>query len=158
MSLGNIGGQSAPLSWLNRGWAALQDYAHGAMTHFKPDAADKQNDVDQKSATWGILATDVVEHNDEIEVRFEVPGMNKEDLNVEFKGAQLLVSGQKHMSNSRQEGGCLVTERAFGHFQRAIPMPAEIDPETATAAYKDGVLVVNVTRKSSVSGNTITVS
>lgn len=164
MTLGNIGKPSAPLSWLNKGWTALQDYAHGAMTHFKDDAEEgTSSDVSgdgagkERQGAWGILAADVVEHNNNIEVRFEIPGMEKKDLQVEFVNGQLIVSGQKHMSRSREEGGCFITERAFGHFQRAIPMPAEVEVDSASASYEDGVLVINVSRLSTDAATTVTV-
>jgi len=162
MTLGNIGKPSAPLSWLNKGWSVLQDYAHGAMTHFKHDA-DSDHDENatdagaERQGAWGILAADVVEHDNNIEVRFEVPGMEKQDLQVEFVSGQLIVSGQKHMSRSREEGGCFITERAFGHFQRAIPMPTEVDVGSASARYQDGVLVINVARQGADTGTAVTV-
>ncbi len=162
MTLGNIGKQPAPLSWLNKGWSSLQDYAHSAITHFKheaaqPAGAEAAADQEHQPSGWGILAADVVDHNNAVEVRFEVPGMDKKDLQVEFAGGHLVVSGQKHMSSSREEGGCLISERAFGHFRRAIPMPAEIDETTASATYDAGVLIIKIGKKGGKQGTVVAI-
>lgn len=122
MSLGNIGGQTAPMSWLNKGWSSLRDSAHSAITHFK--------------------------HNDTVEAVFEIPGMSKEDLNIEIHGGQIVVSGEKRMSSSREKGGVLITERAFGFFRRSLPVPGGVDPEQASASYADGVLIISMPKGS----------
>jgi HSP20 family protein len=153
MALGDIGAPSAPVAWLHKGWSALSDYAHNAMTHFShgddeqvqsaDESADKVVDV-AGPARWGIVAVDVVDHEDSIEARFEVPGMSKEDLHVEVLGGQIVVSGEKRMSTSREQGGCLITERAFGRFKRTISVPVDVLGGEATAEYVDGVLAVRL--------------
>ena len=149
MSLGNIGAPAAPVGWLRKGWSALSEYAHDAITHFSHDDED-QTEADNESrdvstpARWGIVAVDMVDHEDSIETRFEVPGMAKEDLQVAVSGGQIVVSGEKRMSTSREQGGCLIRERAFGKFQRAISVPADVSGADATAAYADGVLTVTL--------------
>ncbi|MFT7651722.1 MAG: HSP20 family protein [Limisphaerales bacterium] len=159
MALGNIGAQPSSQAWLNKGWSSLRDYAHSAITHFKHDKSD-QADHDQEQTqptSWGILAADVIEHKKEIEIRFEVPGMTKKDLNLEFIQGHLIVKGEKHMTRSRQEGDCFITERAFGHFQRAIPMPCPVNTNAAAASYEEGVLIVKVPKKSRKTGAAIAI-
>lgn len=151
MSLGNIGGQTAPTSWLNKGWSSLRDSAHSAITHFKHDEeAPETSDVSEAPAigSWGILAADLIEHNDTVEAVFEIPGMSKEDLNIEIHGGQIVVSGEKRMSSSREKGGVLITERAFGFFRRSLPVPGGVDPEQASASYADGVLIISMPKGS----------
>ncbi len=142
MSLGNIGGQTAPMSWLNKGWSSLRDSAHSAITHFKHD------EEAPAIGSWGILAADLIEHNDTVEAVFEIPGMSKEDLNIEIHGGQIVVSGEKRMSSSREKGGVLITERAFGFFRRSLPVPGGVDPEQASASYADGVLIISMPKGS----------
>jgi HSP20 family protein len=161
MSLGNIGAQSPPLSWLTKGWSALRDHAHNAITHFNhaPDTLEATDDVDSSvPGRWGIVAVDVVDHDNVIEARLEIPGMTSDDLSVEFYPGQVSVSGEKHMSSSRKEGGCLISERAYGHFRRTIPIPTDVDSEKVIAKYEDGVLVITIPKGSETSGSRIAVS
>jgi HSP20 family protein len=150
MSLGNIGAYSPPLSWLNNGWHSLREYAHNAITHFTHPDGDSEGDAsgDQggrsNAARWGIIAVDVVEHKNDVEARFEVPGLNKEDLSIDLVDGHLSVTGEKRMSSKREEGNCLITERAFGQFRRSIPIPSNIDADRTHATYADGVLTITM--------------
>ncbi len=157
MSLGNIGADAAPMSWIHRGWAALSDYAHNAITHFSHDQHEQPDD-EKTPARWGIVAVDLVDHDNTLEARFELPGMAKEDLDVEVHGGQLVVSGEKHMSSSREDGGCLVTERAFGRFRRAIALPAEVSLDDSRADYKDGVLTIRLPKAAAASERSVRIN
>lgn len=125
--------------WLVNGWHALRDKAVSAVTYFTP-----QREQDEKSQRWGVLATDITEQKDAIHVELELPGMEKADLSVEVHGDRLIVSGEKRSSATRHEGSLVVTERAYGSFQRVIPMPCEVQSDGTKAAYKDGVLSVTM--------------
>lgn len=148
MTLGNIGATPFNYSWLNKGWNALRDYAHGALTHFgqHDDEADAENDTEVNR--WGLLAVNVFEHEQDIEIRFEVPGLAKEDLSVDISRGQLTVKGEKRMSKSRHQGVLMINERAFGHFQRSLPIPGAIDADAATAKYASGVLIIKLPKAS----------
>ena len=143
MSLGNVGAATAPISWLQEGWAALREYAHNALTHFKGE--DEAEEAQQSSASrWGIVAVDLIDTEDAFEARYEVPGLAKEDLEVEIIADRLIVRGTKRMDQRRREAGCLITERAFGSFQRAISLPSGVQTDGVKAQYADCVLSVNL--------------
>jgi HSP20 family protein len=125
--------------WLVNGWHALRDKAVSAMTYFTP-----QREQEQSSQRWGVLAGDITERKDVVQVELEVPGMDKADLNVEVHGDRLVVSGEKRTSSTRHEGSLVVTERAYGSFSRVLPLPCEVRSEGTTAVYKNGVLTVNM--------------
>ena len=148
MTLGSIGATPFNYSWINKGWNALRDYAHGALTHFKQDSADNEDNDTAQSNRWGLLAVDAFEHNKDIEIRFEAPGLAKEDLTVEIANGQLTVKGEKRMSKSRTQGGLMISERAFGHFQRTLTIPGAVNADAATASYENGVLVITLPKKS----------
>ncbi len=140
MSLGNLGGALAPTAWLSEGWRALRDHAHHALAYFKHDEA-AGSVHDQR---WGLLAADMVEHDDRLSLRIEVPGLNKEQIRVEVRDARVIVTGTKDVCVSRTEGSLHIAERAFGTFVRAIPLPVDVDAERTEAAYKDGVLEIDI--------------
>ena len=150
MTMGKVG-ESAMQSFAE-GWHALRDKAHNALTHFRHDDDDEEAggdaaEVAQPSQRWGLVATDLVEHDDHIELRMEIPGMEKSDLRVDISGGQLSVSGEKQTGGTRREGSAVITERAFGHFRRVLPLPAEVDAQNATAKYVNGVLEIELPKQ-----------
>ena len=139
--------------WLVDGWHALRDKAISAVTYFTP-----QREQEQASQRWGVIATDITESNDAIHVELEVPGLDKADLNVEVHGDRLVVSGEKRTSDTRHEGSLVITERAYGSFQRVLPLPCEVRSEGTTATYKSGVLSVTMPKDRSASPRAIPIS
>lgn len=147
MSLGNVGAATAPISWLQEGWATLREYAHNALTHFKGED-DGGEPHSSGVSRWGIVAVDLIDAEEAFEARFEVPGLAKEDLEVEIIADRLIVRGTKRMDQRRREAGCLITERAFGSFQRAISVPSGVRTDGVKAQYTDGVLSVTLPKAS----------
>jgi len=125
--------------WLMNGWQALREKAVSAVTYFTPERTQEQ-----ASQRWGVLATDVTEQKKAVHVELELPGMEKADLAVEVHKDRLMVSGEKRTTDTRHEGSLVVTERAYGRFQRVIPMPCEVTSDGTKALYKDGVLSVTI--------------
>jgi HSP20 family protein len=56
----------------------------------------------------------------------------------------LIVRGEKRMQREREDGNYHIVECAYGSFERAIPLPAEVDANKAKADYKRGVLKVEL--------------
>jgi HSP20 family protein len=125
--------------WLVNGWHTLRDKALNALTYFSPEQDDQE--VSQR---WGVVAADVTDHKHSVAVEMELPGMEKVDLSVEVIGDQLVVSGEKRSGSTRREGTVVITERAFGSFRRTIPLPCQVDQGSTKAEYRNGVLKVNL--------------
>jgi HSP20 family protein len=87
---------------------------------------------------------DVVDDDDALRVTAEVPGMEREDLEVVAENKTLLLGGEKKLESKSNEKGCYRTERAFGRFQRAIPLPDGIDLDHAEASFDKGVLTIRI--------------
>ena len=87
---------------------------------------------------------DVTDEGDALRVVAELPGMNRDDVELEVIDDMLIVSGDKRFESTREEQGCYRVERSFGHFQRAVPLPAGIDLDRAEARFENGVLTVRV--------------
>ncbi len=134
------------------GWQRLYRRAAGAITRFTPgiakegEQAPSRQEVAERSTGWGVLAAEVLDDDDQVVVRLEVPGMNKADFGLEILGHYLVVRGEKQMARERTEGRYHVTECAYGSFERAIPLPDEVDPAKAKATYKSGVLRVELSK------------
>ena len=87
-------------------------------------------------------SVDVTNEAKHVVISAELPGMNKEDVEVTFHDGALLLKGEKRHEARRDEDGCFRTERFYGAFQRTIPLPADVDPNGAEARFDAGVLTV----------------
>ena len=132
---------------LQRGWQQLRERASHAITRFNPlprqDNVETPQDLAmQQGSRWGVLAADVKEKADEIIVRLEAPGMNADDFEISVVDDYLLVRGEKQLQREYAEGEMRVSECAYGRFERAIPLPVQVEQDKARAKYKRGVLNV----------------
>jgi HSP20 family protein len=87
---------------------------------------------------------DVTDEGDALRIVAELPGMTRDDVELEVIDDMLVVSGDKRFESTSEEQGCYRVERSFGHFQRAVPLPAGIDLERAEARFENGVLTLRV--------------
>ena len=87
---------------------------------------------------------DVYEKGDNIIVDAEIPGLNKEDIEVTVENQTLNVRGEKKESKETKREGFYHSERFYGNFHRAVTLPAPVDVSKIEATYKDGVLTVTM--------------
>ena len=83
---------------------------------------------------------DIDEHDDEIVVRAELPGLKKEDIEVDLDGRLLTIYGKREESRERKRGRAHVSEMRFGSVTRTVPLPCEVDRSGVKAKYRHGVL------------------
>jgi len=133
------------------GWRRLYRRAAGAITRFSPGDRDPRSaatrearELAQRSSGWGVLACEVYDDADRVSVRLEVPGMEKDDFDLQVQDDYLVVRGEKQMAQEHTEGGYHISECAYGSFERAIPLPVGVQADGATASYKRGVLRVDL--------------
>ena len=93
---------------------------------------------------WGLLAGDVKETGKSIVVQVEIPGVEREDCDVWVDGNTLFIRGEKRLDREHVGDTYYAMERAYGSFQRAIPLPRNIDSDAAKASYRNGVLTVEI--------------
>lgn len=133
---------------LVEGWQHLWHNAAEAVTHFTPSRQDsEQGDTRQlleQASHWGVLPAEVRETTEAVKVRLEAPGMEVDDFDLQVEGDLLMVRGEKRASREERDGDYRRVESAYGRFERAIPLPAEVDPDGARASYKRGVLHVTL--------------
>lgn len=139
----NIGRElNRTLENMSEGWRELLSRSSNALTHFslsKEEALVQSGDL-ATFPRWSLLAVEVEEMDKEIVVRLEVPGMEKEDFTITVEGNTLYLSGEKRYERETGDSTYHMMERAYGAFQRTIPLPRNVDAERAQASYKNGVL------------------
>lgn len=89
---------------------------------------------------------DVVELGDEILVTAELPGVNREDLDLTLENGVLTISGEKKEGKERAErdGRYHLTERRWGRFTRSFALPSSVDTDEVGATFRDGILTVRI--------------
>ncbi len=83
---------------------------------------------------------DVVNRDKEVVVKAEVPGIEKDDLEVSISDRNLTIKGQSRQEEKQEEGELFRQEIRSRSFSRVITLPAEVDAKKAKASYKDGVV------------------
>jgi len=91
---------------------------------------------------------DIADRPEHFLVTAELPGMDADDIDIEVGDDALVIRGQKKLEESSDDAGYYRTERFFGAFERAIPLPDDIDPDGTEARFKKGVLTVRLAKLS----------
>lgn len=103
-------------------------------------------DEDVMTGTWNP-AVDVAEERDRLVVRAEIPGMRKEDIQIEFTDGVLSIRGERQFEKTSDERNYHRIERSYGSFVRSFTIPRVADPEKITAEYRDGILEISVPKR-----------
>lgn len=136
---------------LAEGWRHLGRSASGSLTRFKSGEKTDlpvRTDVDDaywlSGRSWALLGGDVFEDDQRLVVRLEVPGMDKQDIEIEVRDDALVISGEKRFEQERSEGRWRVMQCAYGSFSRLVPLPVAVLADRARASYDKGVLRVEL--------------
>jgi HSP20 family protein len=89
-------------------------------------------------------ALEFKDRENEYELIAEVPGMKAEDIDLKITEGVLRLSGDRKEEKEGKENGFLFSERHYGHFERAIQLPAGVDESKITAKAHDGLLSIHL--------------
>lgn len=152
---------------LGEGWRQVLDRASGALTRFTPNGRNKlgeQTTAPTKasagefpSSNWALLAGDLFEDADRFVVRLELPGLDKQDLDIEVRSDVLVVRGEKRYEQESSSGRYRIRQCAFGSFHRSIPLPLPVIADKAEAHYRNGVLRIELPKAEHARGRRIEV-
>jgi HSP20 family protein len=96
-----------------------------------------------KAIAWSPRI-DVVERDNRLVTKVDLPGMKKEDVSVEVTDGHLVLSGERKRETEEKKDNFYRTEREYGSFYRAVPLPDGVKIEDVKATFSDGVLEVSV--------------
>jgi HSP20 family protein len=103
-------------------------------------------DDDWQAPNFWAPQIDVQHRNDAIVVRADLPGVDKDDVQIDVRDDALVISGQRR--EEREEGGddqgYRMLERNYGSFYRTLPLPQGANQDEIEAVMRDGVLKVTV--------------
>jgi HSP20 family protein len=97
-------------------------------------------------ARFGLSApaVDLYEEKDEIVAKAEVPGIAKDDIQVNVTDHLLTIKGEKKEEEETKEKNYYRSERSYGAFSRSIELPVDVQGDKAKASFKNGVLEVRL--------------
>ncbi len=87
---------------------------------------------------------DIEENEKEYVFNVDLPGIKKEDVNIELNGDVLVISGEKKEEKSVEERKYHLKESFCGTFRRSFKMPDAIDSEKSEASFENGILTLKV--------------
>jgi HSP20 family protein len=92
-------------------------------------------------------AVDISETTESIEVCSELPGMKKEDIEIEVAKGVLTIRGEKKEEEERSERSYHHREVRYGSFSRSFSLPADVKADEAKADFRDGVLTITLPKE-----------
>ena len=111
------------------------------------------------SGTELSIKVDVKEDEKSYTVRADIPGVKKEDIQVDIEGDQVSLRAEaKQEKEEKKDEKVIYSERSYGMVSRSFSLPTEVDAKGARAEYKDGVLSLSLPKKSNGGGKRIAVS
>jgi HSP20 family protein len=134
--------RAEPFAWLDdfaaemeRFWARPFSFFTGPLPRPFPHLAGRE------MLAWAPR-TDVYEKDQTIIVKAELPGLKKEDVQVEVEGGDLIIRGHRKAESEVRQEDYYRTERTFGSFYRRMQLPVGVTAEQIEANLTDGVLEV----------------
>ena len=94
-------------------------------------------------ALW-VPDIEMFQRNGNLVVRADLPGLSKDDVNVEVDDGVLTISGERKHEEEEERDGFYRSERSYGHFYRSIPLPDGVNADQVEASFRDGVLEITV--------------
>ncbi|KAJ3191026.1 hypothetical protein HK101_008167 [Irineochytrium annulatum] len=90
---------------------------------------------------------DLSENEKAYTIKADLPGVNKEEVNISIKDDVLTISGERSQTNEQKDEKRHLVERSYGRFSRSVRLPEDANQEQVNASMKDGVLEVTVNKK-----------
>jgi len=97
--------------------------------------------------TVTVPSVNVVDNKDEYRLSLAVPGMTKDDFNIDVNGSMITVSCEKEESKDEKEKNYTRKEYNYTSFSRSFQLPDEVNKEKIDAHYENGVLRVTLPKK-----------
>ena len=101
---------------------------------------------------------DIAEDENQFVLHAELPGMNREDIQVSLEDGVLTISGERKFETKKEDKNYLHRERSYGSFTRSFRMGKNVQVDKIAAAYKDGVLTMTLPKAEEVKPRQIEVT
>jgi len=113
------------------------------LTGYDPQGFGSTHSTQGASSMWSPHV-EVMERDGKLVIQADLPGIKREDVNVEVEQDALVIQGHRHQEQSSDQSGYYRSERSYGSFYRTIPLPEGTNADSASATFRDGVLKVEL--------------
>lgn len=104
------------------------------------------NDVVSSRRDNFVPSIDVSETDDKFLITAELPGMKKEDINISLENSRLSISGERNFEKEEEGKTYHRVETRYGSFNRSFQLPDNVDEESISATYQDGLLNITINK------------
>lgn len=115
----------------------------GLLSRRLDDVFRGANGDSEAMASW-TPSMDVIEQDDRILLRAELPGMTEEDVEITVENRHLTIQGEKKFEHEETEGNYRRLESRYGSFYRTFSLPNTVDQERIDARFSKGVLEIEL--------------
>ncbi len=121
---------------------------HDPLSNFRffEDAVTRLMSEPRTGRPWSP-AVDIVETENELVVKADLPDLKLEDIDVRVENQTLTIKGERRFEEDAAEKGYHRIERSYGGFMRSFAVPNSVDTEKVSADYKNGVLTIKLPKK-----------
>lgn len=102
------------------------------------------NDVVSTRRDNFVPGIDISENDTQFRITAELPGMKKEDINVNLENGRLTISGERTFEKKEEGETYHRVETRYGSFNRSFQLPDNVDGESVDATYEDGLLQITI--------------
>lgn len=126
-------------------WNPFQEFESLLDRYNKSGGASlsKQANGDLSFADWAP-SVDIDEQDDKYLIKADLPGVDKQDIDVKLENGMLSIRGEKRTESQTGNGKRHRTERFHGTFARSFTLPDSVDADKVDANYRDGVLTLAI--------------
>lgn len=89
-------------------------------------------------------STDFSETDEDYEIQIDLPGLSREDVDVDYSAGVLTVSGERVDESEDRRKGYYLSERSHGYFRRSFRVPDNVDADSISAKFSEGVLSIRL--------------
>lgn len=111
---------------------------------FEQTLARSRGDVEGVAGASWSPPVDIYETAEDIVLQAELPGLVKDDLDIQVRENTLILKGERRLNKEIKKENSLRIERAYGAFQRIFNLPNAVQADKIRAVFKDGVLRLNI--------------
>lgn len=118
--------------------------------------ASPKGDEELMRGAWAP-AVDIHETDDGFMVTADLPGVKKEDIEIDLKDSTLTIKGEKKFEKKAPKENYIRIERSYGKFIRSFSLPNNIDSEKIKATFNNGMLELNIPKREEAKPKQITI-
>lgn len=116
------------------------------------------NDIEEELQNIRVPQMNVIDHDKEILMRIEVPGVEKKDIDISVTDNTLSIKGSTKREVSEEKGDYFRCEISQGNFSRSMTLPSGVDSSKISASLKDGVLEVTLPKTEDVQRRSVEIT